>query len=287
MNKLLLAVMNILGFIIPAEAQIPTEKTLLWEVSGKGITQPSYLFGTIHLMCPDELRMPTVVKDKFISTKQLFLEIDIDDPQMMPTMMKSMKMSNDTTLHVLLGEDYEKVNLQFTKTTGISLSLMNHTKPMMLMSMVYPSILGCVPVSWESEFQKMAKQQNMDINGLETIADQINVFDKIPYKVQAEMFSKMLTDIDSSKKQFQEMLDLYNKKDIHQMNMLTSQDEDFGAYENILLTERNNNWIPVIGEQAKKSPTFFAFGAGHLGGEKGVINLLRKSGFTVTPIVYE
>ena len=101
------------------------------------------------------------------------------------------------------------------------------------------------------------------------------------------MLAKLLTDIDSSKKQLHEMLDLYNKKDINQLNILTSQDEDFGNYEGILLTERNNNWIPVIGEQAKKMPTFFAFGAGHLGGEKGVINLLRKSGFTVTPVFYE
>lgn len=279
--------MNILSFVVQTDGQPPTEKTLLWEVSGKGISHPSYLFGTIHLMCPDELKMPTIVKEKFSTTKQLFLEIDLDDPSMMPTMMKSMKMSNDTTLQILLGEDYEKVNGLFTKTTGISLHLMSTTKPMMLMSMIYPSILGCVPVSWESELQKMAKKNNMEINGLETLADQINVFDKIPYKVQSDMFSKMLTEIESSKKQFHEMLDLYNKKDINQMNLLTSQDEDFGSYEDILLTERNKNWIPIIGEQAKKSPTFFAFGAGHLGGEKGVISLLRKSGFTVTPILYK
>ena len=287
MQNFILALMNILGFIVQADAQIPTEKTLLWQVSGKGIATPSYLFGTIHLMCPEELKMPAIVKEKFETTKELFLEIDMDDPKMMPEMMKAMKMKNDSTLTGLLGDDYEKVNNLFKNTTGISLSMMNTTKPFMLMSMVYPSILGCIPVSWESEFQKMAKENNLEVKGLETLADQINVFEKIPYKVQSDMLAKLLTDIDSSKKQLHEMLDLYNKKDINQLNILTSQDEDFGNYEGILLTERNNNWIPVIGEQAKKMPTFFAFGAGHLGGEKGVINLLRKSGFTVTPVFYE
>ncbi len=56
------------------------KKTLLWEVSGSGISSPSYLFGTIHLMCADELKMPDIVKGKFDSSKQLFLEIDMDDP---------------------------------------------------------------------------------------------------------------------------------------------------------------------------------------------------------------
>lgn len=287
MQNFILALMNILGFLVQADAQIPTEKTLLWQVNGKGIATPSYLFGTIHLMCPEELKMPAIVKEKFETTKELFLEIDMDDPKMMPEMMKAMKMKNDSTLTGLLGDDYEKVNNLFKNTTGISLSMMNTTKPFMLMSMVYPSMLGCIPVSWEGEFQKMAKENNLEVKGLETLADQINVFEKIPYKVQSDMLAKLLTDIDSSKKQLHEMLDLYNKKDINQLNILTSQDQDFGNYEGILLTERNNNWIPVIGEQAKKMPTFFAFGAGHLGGEKGVINLLRKSGFTVTPIFYE
>lgn len=72
MNKLLFAVMNILGFIIQADAQLPKEKTLLWQINGKGISHPSYLFGTIHLMCPDELKMSSVVKEKFNTTKELF-----------------------------------------------------------------------------------------------------------------------------------------------------------------------------------------------------------------------
>jgi uncharacterized protein YbaP (TraB family) len=71
------------------------------------------------------------------------------------------------------------------------------------------------------------------------------------------------------------------------MNILTNKQENFGEYTDILLSDRNHNWIPVIGEEAKKRPTFFAFGAGHLGGENGVINLLRKAGFTVKPIFYQ
>ena len=51
------------------------------------------------------------------------------------------------------------------------------------------------------------------------------------------------------------------------------------------LDERNNNWIPEIAKMSKDVSTFYGVGAGHLGGKQGVINLLKKAGYTVTPIM--
>ncbi len=270
-----------------ANAQAPSEKTLLWEVSGHGIVEPSFLFGTLHLICPDELKMPDIVKQKFRTTKQLFFEIDMDDPKLMTQMMQGMQMRNDTTLPDLMKKDFDSVSVIFKLKTGIPLKMMNSTKPFLLLSMVYPAILGCAPVSWEGEFIKLAKQSNKEVNGLEDVDDQIKVFDQIPYTIQASMFVKALYNLDSSKQVFNELVSVYKEKDIKKMLAMTMDDKDFGAYEDALLNTRNRNWIPVIGEQAKKMPTFFAFGAGHLAGEQGIISLLRKSGFRVKPIHYK
>lgn len=286
MNRYLLTFITVIGFIYSTKAQVPKEKTLLWEVSGKGITKPSWLFGTIHLMCADELKMPKSVEEKFNTARELFLEIDMDDPNMMKDMITGMQMKDSSTLQNLMGNKFDSVSNIFQTTTGMPLKMLNTAKPFLLMSMLYPSLLACTPVSWESVFQKMAQAKGIEIQGLEKLQDQMEIFDKIPYKVQSDIFVKMLLNIDSSKRDFNEMLDVYRKKDINQLNILTTKEEDFGEYTNILLDNRNHNWIPVIGEQAKKMPTFFAFGAGHLGGEKGVINLLRKAGFTVKPVFY-
>jgi uncharacterized protein YbaP (TraB family) len=283
-NLLLLAV---IGLLINAGAQVPKEKTLLWQVSGKGITKPSFLFGTIHLMCPDDLLVPVLIKEKFNLATELFLEIDMDDPNMLKEMMGAMQMKDSSTLEKLIGDKYDSVSTVFKKTTGLPLQMLNTAKPFLLMSMVYPSLMGCTPISWESVFQKMATEKGIEIKGLEKLQDQMDVFEKIPYKVQSEMLVKMMLNMDSSKKDFSEMLEVYKKKDISLLHALTTKEEDFGEYESILLNDRNHNWIPVIGEQSRKTPTFFAFGAGHLGGEKGVINLLRKAGFVVTPIFYK
>jgi uncharacterized protein YbaP (TraB family) len=286
MKKFVGAMIAALGFIA-AGAQVPTEKTLLWEVSGNGVSSASYLFGTIHLMCADQFKMPEVVKGKFNASKQLFLEIDMDDPNMVTEMMSGMQMNGNTTLENLMGKNFDSANAIFQSKTGIPLKMLNSAKPFLLMSMIYPSLLGCQPLSWEGEFQKMAKEKDVEIKGLEKLSDQMEVFEKIPYQVQSEMLYKMLQNMDSSKIAFDEMLGVYKTKDINKLYKMTTSDADFGKYEGTLLDDRNHNWIPVIGEQAKKMATFFAFGAGHLGGDKGVISLLRKAGYTVKPVFYQ
>lgn len=287
MKRLYLAALLIAGFASRLPAQVPTEKTLLWQVTGKGIKGPSYLFGTIHLMCPSDMKIPEMVKEKFAATSELYLEIDMDDPNMVKEMLSGIQMKDTATIEKLMGKQFDTANNVFRSATGMPLKMLNTAKPLLVMSMIYPSLLGCTPVSWESVFQKMAKDKGIEINGLEKFEDQINVFEQIPYKVQANMLLKMLLNIDSAKIDFQKMVDVYKKKDINELNILTAKEEEFDDYEEILLSRRNHNWIPVIGEQAKKKPTFFAFGAGHLGGETGIINLLRRAGFTVKPVLYQ
>ena len=267
-------------------AQAPKEKTLLWEISGNGLTQPSYLFGTIHLMCPDDIKMPEIVTEKFNTSKCLFLEIDLTDPQMMENAIVMMQMKDSTTIEKLLGKDFEKVNQSFKTITGMPLQLMNQIKPMMIISALLPAMIGCMPASWESVFQKMAEEKKMTVKGLETVKDQMDVFDSIPYKNQADILSRTILNMDSSKQELKKMLKMYNEKDIEQMNLLTTMDTDLKNFEGALINDRNKKWIPVIEKQIKNESTFFAFGAGHLGGKMGVINLMRLKGYTIRPIMY-
>lgn len=82
------------------------------------------------------------------------------------------------------------------------------------------------------------------------------------------------------------MLELYRQKNLDALNNIMNDEDDLAAYNDILLTNRNEKWIPEIIEQAKIKPTFFAVGAAHLGNTNGVINLLRKKGYIVTPVNY-
>ena len=267
-------------------AQAPKEKALLWQISGNGVSKPSYLYGTIHLMCPDQIKIDSVLKQSFSSCKQLYLEINTSDPEMMTKAMKGMIMDSGQSLENLVSKtDYDSMSHIFMDKASVPMVLMAKAKPMLLMSAVFPSLLGCAPEGWETRFEEMAKNNKIPIKGVETIEYQLSVFDTIPYNMQAGMLKDFLYNLDSTKRSFDEMLDIYLKKDINALYEVTVKDPDFGNYEALMLNNRNNNWIPVIAAATKEMPTFFAVGAAHLGGEKGVISLLRKSGFKVMPIV--
>jgi uncharacterized protein len=84
--------------------------------------------------------------------------------------------------------------------------------------------------------------------------------------------------------QFDEMVKLYKNQDIVGMGTMMGEDESIGSHQDLLLNQRNRNWIPIMGEMMLAQPTFFAVGAGHLGGDQGVVSLLRKAGYTVEPV---
>jgi uncharacterized protein len=278
----------IIVIAVCTKAQTSLAKTLLWQITGPGITAPSYLYGTIHLMCPQDIIVSTELRAKFYSTKQLFLELDMDDPSVMAKTMLQMNMKNDTTLKQLLSQQqYDSVSAAFKKITGMPVEMMQTMKPELLETLIYPSLLGCAGAeAWEQRFMQMAKANNMKVNGLEQVEDQLKIFDEIPYATQAKEFAETILNIDSVKKSFTGMLELYKHKDLDALNKMINDQDEFSEYSDLLLKNRNEKWIPEIIEQAKLKPTFFAVGAAHLGNNLGVINLLRKQGYTLTPITY-
>jgi len=114
--------------------------------------------------------------------------------------------------------------------------------------------------------------------------NQIGIFDGIPYKDQAQMLLDAIASDNPDGEEFQELINLYKEQDVEGLYKMMQGDETVAEYEDALLTTRNKNWIPIMSDLMSKDVTFFAVGAGHLGGPQGVINLLREEGYTLTPI---
>ena len=118
---------------------------------------------------------------------------------------------------------------------------------------------------------------------------QAEVLDGIPYKMQAEQLVAYIDNAnkgkDSSSTELSEMLQAYREQDLNKLEALMMKEEaGVAAYADILLFQRNRNWIEKLKEILPGHSLLIAVGAGHLPGEKGVLNLLRKAGFTVTPV---
>jgi len=269
------------------QGQAPASKTLLWQISGPGIAKPSYLYGTIHIMCPDDIVVTPTLEAKFAATQKLYLELDLSDPKTIADAATGMMMKGGVTLQQLLSKaTYDTVAQRFQKLAGVPLAFVNTVKPMLAEAAIYPGLLGCAGEAWEQKFMQLAKAKKIPVAGLETTKEQLDVIDSIPYQVQADMLAKGLEDVDSLRTSFKQLLAVYKNKDLDSLNILMNDDPDFGKYEAIMIDKRNAKWIPAIIKQAKLAPSFFAVGAGHLGGAKGVISMLRKKGFTVKPVAY-
>jgi len=219
----------------------------------------------------------------------------MDDMMDMGTQMSLMMkafMNDGTTLKELLAEEkYTEVQKHFEKMgmSGFIWNMMERIKPMFLS--VFGSMdmsgggLDSEMMSYEMEFMQMAKEQEKTMGGLETAEYQMSMFDSIPYKVQAQMLYESVQIEDSASDQLDIMVELYKKQDLKGMMKLFAADEQgIGKYEDLLLVGRNKNWIPVMEKMMKEQATFFAVGAGHLGGDNGVVNLLRSEGYILTPL---
>lgn len=262
------------------------ENSTLWKIEGSGLNKASYLFGTIHITCDATLENDVI--KALDETKQIVLEIDMDDPDMQDKMMKGMYMKDGKTLKSIVNdEDYQAIDSLFTSKMGISVKMIENVKPFFLTSMLYPKFIDCPMESFEAELMKVAKEQNEEIFGLETIDDQINVFEVIPYEDQVKDLVRTAKDnMAYDKANFAKLLSIYKDENITDILNIMNDDNysSVAEYQDELLDNRNINWIPKIKEYAEKQATFFGVGAGHLAGENGVINLLRQAGYTVRAV---
>ncbi|MEM7573551.1 MAG: TraB/GumN family protein [Bacteroidota bacterium] len=283
---------------VAASAPTETDTTLLWAISGNGLAATSYLFGTIHMIPEEDFFMPATVETALAATDKVAFEIDMaemQDPSIMLTMMSRIQMPNGKKLSDLIEpEEYTIVQAYFD-STGMPLAFFENWKPMFLATMVGQDLedLGGMMDgiggmrSYEFELTEMAESAKKEIFGLETIDFQLSVFDSIPYDFQANMLLEAIeADMagNTEDDQFGEMVEMYRRQAISEMVSMIQEEagaDDEANFEEFLLTRRNAAWIPLMAESMTEGPVFFAVGAGHLAGEKGVIKLLREAGYSV------
>ena len=264
------------------------EKSLLWKISGNGLKYDSYLLWTIHVSCDASLDDSTIKALK--TTEQLFLEIDMNKPIEME-MMKYITMKNENKISKILNsEDFNLVDEFLNKKMKMSLKFFDSYKPFMIATMLYPSILECSIQNIERELIIINKNNNnKEVFGLETIKEQMEIFDQIPYEIQAEELVKMVkSDLKKDKEEIKKMIAIYKNKDIDAMQQIMDESENKITSENkkILIYDRNNKWIPTIIKIINEKPTFIAVGAGHLAGNEGIIKLLRRNGYRVEAVIH-
>lgn len=266
--------------------QAKAQNSLLWQISGKGLPQPSYLFGTIHMICPEDFFLTDKMKTAFQKTHTLYLEIDLDDPTAPMKLMGMIQYKNGEKLSDFFDTaDYRDLSRFVHDSLKMDVGFFEKFKPLMLYSMMSAKMLPCAKEeAYETEFVNMAKAQHKPVKGLETMEEQVSIFDSIPGKTQASMIMDMVRHYDSEKLDFQRMVGFYRGQEIDSLYKMLEESPDTKIDQDLLLNRRNHKWVPLIASAMRQGPCFIAVGAGHLGGEKGLLALLRRQGYTVRAV---
>lgn len=265
--------------------------SLLWKISGNGLEKPSYLFGTIHMLCKEDAFLGEQLTDAINKADKVYLELDMDNLFEMLGVMSKMKMKGDTTLADLLSpEDYQRTKEYFESHSGLlPFSMLEKYKPLVSATLLMEASAACdEAVAMEQLIMEEAKKRGKSIEGMETMAYQMSIFDSIPYKIQAQELLKSISEEgkqSDGEKEFKEMMKAYKDQNLEKLSeMMNSSDDGIMQYQDLLLNNRNRNWVVKLKTLLPKYSLVIAVGAGHLPGEKGVINLLKKEGYIVEPV---
>ncbi|MBA4168518.1 MAG: TraB/GumN family protein [Chitinophagaceae bacterium] len=270
------------------ESAIKGDNSLLYEISGKGLTRPSWLFGTMHILCEQDAVLSEGLKKVIKNSDEVFFEVNMSDMGEMMSALKYIRMNDDVKLSDLLSPvEYDRVKNYFDKNKPpIPFTMMSRFKPYFISAMISEDILDCdKKSSMEQNILAEARKNDRKIDGLETMEFQASLFDSIPYEKQAKDLMGYVDSINDYKSTKQQAVIQYRKQNIAGLDSLMQKsDPGMLEYMDLILYQRNARWYDQIAEQIYQHPALFAVGAGHLGGEKGVISLLRKHGFTVKAI---
>lgn len=264
-------------------------KSVVWEVTGPNIEKPSYLVGTMHLMCEKDFAISPKIKSIYKKSEQAYFELDFDDPDLNSQMMAAM-VAKEPLKERFSEEQYAQFAGFLEGHSQYKIEMFEQLEYIAIISALTVESLACSNIkTLDNELTNLAQKLDMPIYGLETVADQMQavaVMNPKKGQLMSEEELAMFTELDQV---LNKMVELYQQEDIVGMfdfmaNYPGSVD-NWDEVKRILFDDRNKNWAAKIPGIAQAKPTVFAFGAGHLAGEQGVIQLLRDAGLTVKPIM--
>lgn len=279
----------------------PNGKGIFWKIEKPGI-QPSWLLGSMHVTDPRVLALPPRAQAAHDAANTIIIESDeiLDERKATAALLARPELTmftDGTTIDKLLSpEDYKRLEAGL-KQRGIPLAAVSRMRPWMISSAVALPACELARKAKGVQFldQKIATDalaEGKEVKGLETLAEQIQAMADLPVEFHVKSLIETLELGDKMSDVVETMTDLYLSGDIGMtmpmLKTVTPQEKDessdYAAFEQRVILDRNKVMAERAAPILESGNVFMAVGALHLPGEQGVIELLRKQGFTVTAV---
>jgi uncharacterized protein YbaP (TraB family) len=286
-QSVILSIILLILIVLSFSFKKKPKQNLLWEISSPLTKEKSYLFGTIHLIEKEFFHFPDFLKEKINQSTNIIFET----PYPNSTNIRSLLLiPNNENIFSYLNEN-EKNKILKWSTENLKMDenefLENYGnfKPFVLFQTITQLPFLDNSVSYEQEIYKIVKNSSKKIEGLETLEEQIELLDKIPLDIQKKQLFFAIDSTSKNQTILREMQLAYKQQDLQKIEKwikIESKTSHFSVDDFIF--KRNKKWITKIVSNINTNSTFIAVGAGHLSGEEGIINLLKKEGFKLKSI---
>ena len=294
--KLAAMIIFIIGILAGYHSKAQTKAakpTNLYAISGNGLKDTSWLFGTYHLINNSYLNEVPVVNKVFNSAKGIVVEMVIDSSKLMSAYASGMML--DKKLTDLLDKPFcDSLDAELKATINVGLEQLNQLKPMNIMlalSVTYlmkdnESIINkYTGKPLDVFFAESGKLTGKNITALETIEEQMDIlFNRTSLDEQITQLKSFIRTKNDNIKSGNKLMRTWFAHDLNKMYEISEDALKLYGGEDDLIKNRNNNWIKILPNLISKEPTFIAFGALHLAGSNGLIKQLQQLGYTLTPI---
>lgn len=266
----------------------------IWKVSGKGLKSPSYVMGTIHLICTEKYDWSSRLEKAYGQTRQVCVELDITDPAVQMEIFKGMKAPEGKGLSTYFTpEEYRHLDTLVQEKMGVSLKALEGLSPGILSSIFALQSFSCPNTqSYDMDIINMAKKDGKKVHSLETAAQQVAVLEKMTEGEELDRIKLYLNDNSRDSigrlmtQEIEQLMQYYVTEDLAGLEQyFMNPDHISEAARPALTDDRNQAWIPQMEVLMKEQPTFFAVGIAHLVGPQGVLQLLHQLGYTVEPVL--
>ena len=259
-------------------------------------TNTVYLLGSIHVLAEEYYPLTRSFSYAYYNSRKIIFEVDPEilfSPKTSKQNEKYATFQDGRTLKSVLSPGTYRLLKKKLTTLGIDIKDVQKFKPWI----VYLTMSGTVDSSIdfrpdlgiENYFYRMAKDAGKPTGGLETLQDQLNVFDTLPMKVQDALLKESLALTDSKKREkaFLHMVKSWHQGNLDGLEELVDTFKTYPLYYKNLLVKRNKNWVPQIEEfLTEEKNVLVIVGAAHLPGEDGLLNLLTEKGYELERVSY-
>jgi len=259
-------------------------------------TNTVYLLGSIHVLAEEYYPLTRAFSYAYYNSQKVVFEIDPEilfSPEASKKNEKYYTFQNGKTLQTVLSPGTYRLLKKRLKTLGIDIKDVHKFKPWV----VYLTMSGRVDSSIdfrpdlgiENHFYRMAKDAGKPTGGLESIQDQLDVFDTLPMNVQEALLKESLAFTNSKKREkaFLHMVKSWHQGNLDGLEELVESFKRYPLYYKNLLVQRNHNWVPQIEEfLTEEKNVLVIVGAAHLPGEDGLLHLLTEKGYELERVSY-